>query len=178
MVWFSILLLFLIQAAESTPVPAVPETSGVYYRQNNADWIGLKPAVVSDSKAKGMDLFVYTGGFTNLGINITCSGSRASVRMSGRKPTLYIRGVGSAKDAIIIRLKQKKGSRVFRTSFSNVTVQNKGGFPKGDIHKLSAAEYPDGSFSVTPDKGLDPGEYMLVFGNSTSGYDFGMDKAK
>jgi hypothetical protein len=39
-------------------------------------------------------------------------------------------------------------------------------------------EYPDGSFSVTPEKELDPGEYLLVFGNSPGGYDFGIDKAK
>jgi hypothetical protein len=178
MIWLSILILYLVQAAISTPVPAVPDASGVYYLQDKANWISLHPAVFSDAKAQGMKLFVDTGGYTNLGMNVTCPGARASVRMPVRKPTLYIRGVGSAKDAMVVRLKQKKDSRVFKTSFSNVTVQNKAGFQKKDIRKLRAVEYPDGSFSVTPEEELAPGEYLLVFGSPASGYDFGIDEAK
>ncbi len=178
MVWLSILLLSLLQAAESAPVLAVPEASGVYYRQNDGSWAGLKPAVTAGAEAKGLKLFVDTGGYTDLGINISCRGARASFRMPVQKPTLFVRGVGASKDAIIIKLTQKKDSRVFKTAFSDVSVQNKGGFRKEDIHKLNVVEYPDGSFSVTPEKDLDRGEYLLVFGNSTAGYDFGIDKTK
>jgi hypothetical protein len=178
MVWFSVLLLFLPQAAAAAPVPVVPEAPGVYYRQDDANWNNLKPAVTSNAETKGLKLFVESGGYTDLGINITCRGARASVRMQVGKPTLYVREIGAAKDAIIIRLTRKKDSRVFKTAFSDVTVQNKGGFRKEDIHKLNVVEYPDGSFSVTPEKELDPGEYLLVFGNSPGGYDFGIDKAK
>jgi hypothetical protein len=179
MFWLNALLLVIVQATgASMNVPAVPENPGVYFRQNNAAWISLQPIVVSDSKSKGMGLFVFTGGYTNFGVDITCPGARASMRIPGPKPTIFSRGVGSAKDAMLIRLTQKKDRRVFKTSFSNVTVENKAGFRKGDIQKLESAEYPDGSFSVTPGKELTPGEYLIVFGNSVSGYDFGIDKTK
>jgi hypothetical protein len=175
MIWLNVLLLIFAQAA-STAAPSVPEKSGVYFRQDNADWVSLQPAPVSDSKSKGMGLFVYSGGFTNLDIDVTCAGAKASIRMPVPKPAFYVRGVGSAKDAMLIRLTQKKDSRVCRTSFSNVTVENKAGFRKEDIRKLVTAEYPDGTFSVVPEKELAPGEYLLVFGNSVNGYDFGIDK--
>jgi hypothetical protein len=165
-------------AGVAAPAPSVPEKSGIYFHQNDADWVSLQPAVVSDSKTKGMGLFVYSDGLTNLGLDIACPGAKASARLSVPKPTFYSRGVGSAKDAMLIRLTQKKESRICRTSFSNVTVDNKGGFRKGDIQKLETAEYPDGSFSVTPARELTPGEYLVVFGNTVSGYDFGIDKAK
>jgi hypothetical protein len=179
MFWLNVLLLVIAQTAgASMPVPAVPEKPGVYFHQNNADWVSLQPIVITDSKSKGMGLFIYSGGYTNFGVDITCSGAKASMRIPIPKPTFYSRGVGSAKDTMLIRLTQKKDSRVCRTSFSNVTVENKGGFRKGDIQKLESAEYPDGSFSVTPWKELPPGEYLFVFGNSVSGYDFGIDKTK
>jgi|WetSurMetagenome_2_1015567.scaffolds.fasta_scaffold214299_2 hypothetical protein len=177
MIWLNVLLLLFVQA-DGAPVPPAPEKSGIYFHQNTADWVSLQPAVASDSKAKGMGLFVYSDGLTNLGLDITCPGAKASTRLSVPKPTFYSRGVGSAKDAMLIRLTQRKESRICRTSFSNVTVDNKGGFRKGDIQKLETAEYPDGSFSVTPAKELPPGEYLVVFGNTVSGYDFGIDKAK
>ena len=177
MFWLSVLLLVFAQA-ESAPALSVPEKSGVYFRQNNADWINLQPAVVSNSKTKGLELFVYTGGYTNLGLDITCPGARSSTRISVAAPTFYVRGIGSAQDAMLIRLTQKKDRRICKTSFSNVTVDNKGGFRKGDIQKLETAEYPNSLFSVTPGKKLDPGEYLLVFGNSPNGFDFGIDRAK
>jgi hypothetical protein len=177
MIWLNVLLLIFVQAAVAS-APDIPEKSGVYFRQNSAGWTSLQPAVVSDSKTKGMGLFVYSGGYTNFDVDITCPGARASTRISMPKPVFYARGVGSAKDAMIIRLTQKKDSRVFKTSFSNVTVENKGGFRKSDIQKLITAENADGTFSITPEKELAPGEYLLVLGSSVGGFDFGIDRSK
>ena len=110
-------------------------------------------------------------------MNIACRGPRATMRILLPKPMFYVRGIGPAKDAMLIRLTEKKDSRVFKTSFSNVTVENKGGYRKGDISKLDAIQYPDGSFSVSPEKALAPGEYLLVFSSASTAYDFGIDKA-
>ena len=178
MVWLGALILFSVQISEYNPSPAVPEASGVYYRQNDTNWIRLQPAVVSNANAKGMELFVYTGGYTDMAMNIICPGPRASVRIPLQKPTLYVRGIGSAKDAMLVRLKKKRDSRELKTAFSKVTVENKGGFNKRDIYKLTAAEYPEGFFSVSPEKALPAGEYLLVFGNALTAYDFGIDKSK
>jgi hypothetical protein len=178
MIWLGALILFFVQVSENIPAPDVPEASGVYYRQNETNWVFLQPAAVSNAKTKGMDFFVYSGGYTDMAMTITCPGARASVRIALQNPTLYVRGIGLAKDAMLVRLKKKTDSRELKTAFSNVTVENKGGFNKRDIYKLTATEYPDGFFSISPEKLLPAGEYLLVFGNASTVYDFGIDKSK
>jgi hypothetical protein len=178
MIWLNLLLFSLVQVPVSPALSAIPEAPGVYVAQSNSNWIALQPAVVSDADAKGLDMFVYTGGYTDMGMHIACRGSRASLRLPMEKPAFYVRKIGSMKDASIIRLSVRKGSRVFKTSFSNVSVDNKGGFDKRDIFKLTASENPDGSFSVIPERALPPGEYILVFGNALAAYDFGVDKSR
>lgn len=178
MIQLSLLFLFFAHAAETIQAPEIPESNGVYFRQGDSNWIRLQPAVTADAGASGLQLFVYTGGYTDMGITISCPGPRASVRISVPKPTLFIRAVGSAKDAMLVRLTKKSDKRVYKTSFSNVTVGNKGGFRKKDIFSLISQEYPDGSFSVSPEKDLPPGEYLLVLGNAVPAYDFGVDRGK
>ncbi len=122
-----------------------------------------------------MELFAETGGYTNLGMSIICSGSRASARLSVPKPTFFVRGAGSSKDVLLVRLTQKKDKRTFKTSSVDATVENKGGFRKGNIRKTTIVSNSDNSFLVTPEEDLKPGEYLLVFGYATAGYDFGID---
>jgi hypothetical protein len=178
MIEMSLLFLFLAQAAEAVRMPDVPEAPGVYLLQGQSAWTHLQPAVTSDTNANGLQLFVYTGGYTDLGMNVVCPGSRASLRVFVPQPVLYVRAVGSAKDAMLIRLTKKKGQRVVRTAFSNVTVANKGGFRREDVFKLILQESPNGFFSVSPEKELPPGEYLLVLGNAVPAYDFGIDRKK
>jgi hypothetical protein len=177
MIWFGVLMLLAAQAVESVAPPPVPEAPGIYILQQTK-WILLRPAVVADANAKGMELFVYTGGYTDLGMNIACQGARASIRIRDAKPVFHVRDIGSTKDAMLIRMTQKKNSRILKTSFSNVTVDNKGGFKKGDVFNLSGSEESGGVISLSPEKSLPPGEYLLVFGNASKAYDFGIDKSK
>ena len=130
MLELSLLFLFLAQAAEAVRTPDVPEAPGVYSLQGESVWARLQPAVTSDASAKGLQLFVYTDGYTDLDMNVVFPGSRASLRLLVTKPVLYVRAVGSAKDAMLIRLTKKKDQRIVRTAFSNVTVANKGGLQK------------------------------------------------
>lgn len=176
MMGLSMLLLCLIQAAAGIPAPDAPEAPGVYFRQDDSGWIRLQPAVTADAGASGIDLFIYTGGYTDVVMNIACPGPQASLRISAPQPTLFVRGIGSAKEAILVRLTKKKDRRAIRTSFSNVDVRNRAGFRKKDVFSLVAREYPDGSFSVWPEKNLPPGEYLLVLGNGLPAFDFGIDR--
>jgi hypothetical protein len=178
MIKLGLLFLFLVQAADAVRTPDVPEAPGVYFLQSQSAWVPLKPVVTSDANAKGLQLFVYTGGFTDLGLNVVCPGSRALIRIPVPKPVLYVRAVGSAKDAMLIRLTQKRDRRVVRTAFSNVSMSNKEGFRREDVFKLILQESPDGFFSVSPEKELPPGEYLLVLGNAVPAYDFGIDRKK
>ena len=40
---------------------------------------------------------------------------------------------------------------------------------------MAVTEYPDHSFSAAPEEDLNPGEYLLVCGDATAGFDFGID---
>jgi hypothetical protein len=173
-----VLLLFLLQSSKPAVLPEVPASSGVYYQQNGASWISLQPASMDKMKTKGMELFIETGGYTNLGTSIVCPGAKAALRITVAKPRFFVRAAGSSKDAMLIRLTQKRDSRTFNTSSTNSSMENKRGFKKGDIRKVAVTEYPDHSYLLTPEEYLSPGEYLLVFGSAVSGYDFGIDRKK
>jgi hypothetical protein len=166
-------LFFLLQT-----ILHVPATPGVYYRLNDTKWVSLQPAPIDEMKVRGMELFVETGGYTNVGLNVVCLGAKASMRISVPKPIFFVRGTGSAKDVILVRLIQKKDGRTFKMSHEAATVENKGGFKKANIHKTVITVNPDNSFSLTPEESLKPGEYLLVFGYATAGFDFGIDQGK
>jgi hypothetical protein len=175
MSWFCILFPLLLQIHDPTTVPDFPKTAGVYYLQSDTGWINLPPAPIADMKIKGMDMFVRSGGYTSLIMNIECRGSRALMRVKAPKPAFFVRGIGSSKDAMLIRLATQRNKRTFRTSSSAATVENKGGFDEEDIRKLDLIPYPDNSFSITPREDLKSGEYLLVLGGAATSFDFGID---
>jgi len=170
--------LLLLQIAKTAPMPELPSTPGVYYRQGDATWVRLQVAPIAEMKTRGMDLFIETGGFTNLGMRIVCRGAKASLRISVSKPTFFVRETASSKDLMLVRFTQKKGTRTFQTSSASATVENKEGFRKGDIRKMAVTEFPDHSFLAIPEGDLNPGEYLLVCGDATAGFDFGIDPNK
>jgi hypothetical protein len=176
--WLGILLLLVPQAAKPAAIPDMPAASGVYYRQSDTRWIRLPPAPIAEVNTRGMRLFIETGGYTSLGRNIVCRGAKAKVRISAPKPIFYVREAGSSEDLMLIRLAQQKDTRTCETSSADASVGNKPGFRKEDVHKMAVTEYPDHSFSVTPEENLKPGEYLLTFGTVTAGFDFGIDPEK
>jgi len=169
-----VLLWLLVQTAQPSPAADLPAAEGVYYRPPGAAWVRLEPAPVAEMKTKGMGLYLETDGYTSLGMNIVCRGAKAALRISNPKPSFYVRGTGSADDIMLVQLQVRKDSRSIRASSADSTLANKGGFKQADIHKLSVTALPDKSFMATPEEGLKPGEYLLVFGYATTGFDFGI----
>jgi len=171
-----LLFVLLMQAAKPDPVAGLPAEAGIYFRQGDG-WEKLQPASMAEMKTKGVGLFLETDGLAGLDLTMNYSGAHARVQIGTSQPVFYVRGFGSAKDALIVQLTQKKDSRAIRTSSLDVTVDNKGGFRKDVIRHVSVTEYSDGSFSATPDQRLKAGEYLLVFGHAITGHDFGITKA-
>lgn len=165
-------VLFFLQSVHPSALPDIP---GVYFLHNSAGWIAMNDAPVVKMKTKGMKTFVNSGGYTNLGVSIFFRGAKASVRATGSIPRFFMRKIGTSKDAIIVRLTQKGDQRECHTSPSSATQDNKKGFKEEDVLKLAVSENPDGSFSAIPEGILKPGEYLLITGESSSGYDFGID---
>ncbi len=172
-IWF-----LLLQITQSAQAPSVPDSPGVYYRQANGQWISLSKAPIAKTTTKGLGLFVETGGYTNLETDVVCLGAKALVRITGPRPTFYVRGIGSSSDAMLIQFAQKKDKRTFRKSSGNATVENKVGVKKEAIRETVAAVYDGGVYSVTSATGLKPGEYLLILGDAETSYDFGIDREK
>jgi hypothetical protein len=156
----------------------MPADAGVYYRQDDGAWTKLSPARIAEVNAEGVEMFIDTGGYTNLGMRGSLKAARSSFRISTPRPTLYVRGVGSPGDAILIQLRRDSDRRVFETSSADAAIDNKGGFRKKDIRKTAVVNYSDSSFSVTPEQALKSGEYLLLFGYANAGFDFGVDLGK
>ena len=174
----AVAVLLLMQTARPEPPAGMPAGPGVYYRLNSGGWMSLKPAVVADMTAKGLELFVDTGGYTSLGAEGVFKGAKSAARIPERRPVFYVRGTVSPDDAMVIRLDQKQSSRNFETSSADATSGNKGGFKEKDISKTATVVFSDGSFSLAPERELKAGEYLLVFGYADRGFDFGIDAEK
>lgn len=185
------LLLLLLQPASPAPqlsLAGMPAGDGVYYRKGankdadkgadkGAEWIRVRPASILEMKTKGLENFVDTGGYTDFTMDISLRGARASLRVRDERPVFYVRGVDAknAKNALLLRLEQKKGKRVSSAAFSSASVDNKGGFKQDATTRTVVATHPEGVISLTPEGRLVPGEYLLVFSYATAGFDFGVD---
>jgi len=169
-----------ILAQESRPAPPVgmPPAAGVYCLQGGTKWIKLDPAPVEDSKIRSLDRLMQTEGLIIINTNNAYLGAYAALELSDRRPTFYVRGVGSPKDAQIVRLTRKRDKRTVQTSSAEISVTNRGGFKREEIRPVAVTSFSDGSFSVTPEVDLKPGEYLLAFGSAVTGFDFGISPGK
>jgi hypothetical protein len=170
--------LWLLQVSQSAPIPDIPSSPGVYYRQNDQNWVSLQKAAITHTKLSGKGLFVETGGYTSLGTVVICQGAKASMRIDTPRPTFYFRDVGPATDVLLIQLTKQSDSRTFHKSSGDASVENKTGARKADIRKTAVTVFAERTFSITPTVDLKPGEYLLVIGEADAGFDFGIDPKK
>jgi hypothetical protein len=173
------LYFLLISAGAATAQdPAVPGTlpagAGVYYHQSEATWITLARPVMAATKTEGMEHFLDTYGWSNLNRTIVFEGAAAAIRIPDTKPTFYVRDVGSAQDVLIAQLTRKKDTREIQASSTNASVNNKEGFKRGNVYRVTAIALSKDLYSVTPEQTLKPGEYLLVFGHAETSFEFGV----
>jgi hypothetical protein len=176
MIYADFLLLLLLQAANAAP--AIPASPGVYFRSGDSQWVKIESASLADTRTKGLELFLETGGLYSPDMTIIYQGARAPMQLTVLRPTLYVRGIGSPSDAIMVQLTRRKDSRTLQTSASAVASDNKGGFRKKEIQSATVTVFADDAFSVTPDKDLKPGEYLLLLSLTHPGFDFGITPPK
>ncbi len=170
-----ILALFFAQLANLSLAADLPSEPGIYFQQENAQWLKLKATTLSGMKTKGLEQYIQTNGYIGFKTDFICDGAHASFRITSPKPVFYIHDIGAATDAMIIQFTLKKDIRSIHASSSDAAVDNKGGFRKESIRKAIIATHSDKSFSIAPEEDLKSGEYLLILGNTTTGYDFGID---
>jgi hypothetical protein len=168
-----ILLLLIIQLP--LPFSNLPSNPGIYFRQQDETWLNIQTVSLSGMKTKGLKAYIQTDGFSGFETDFVCSGAHARTRIKLSKPVFYVHGLGSPKDLTLLQFEKKKENRRIHASPSDATVVNKSGFSKGAIRKVDVTVYSDQSFLVTPQEALKSGEYLLIFGQATNGYDFGVD---
>ncbi len=127
---------------------------------------------MAETKTQGMEHFLDTYGWSNLNRTIVFQGAAAGIRIIEPRPTFYVRGVGSAQDVLIAQLARKKDTREIQASSTNASVNNKEGFKRGSICRVTADVLAKDFYSVTPEENLKPGEYLLVFGHAEIAFEF------
>ena len=176
-----LILHILLQAhpQSQTPKPdapdqAMPAGNGVFFRVGAVGWTRLERPKMEDSKAHGLGHFIDTNGMTRLSVTLSYSGASAAIQISNAKPTFFVRGIGSAKEALIVQVTRKKDCREAKVDSTEATFDNKMGFKRGEIRRVTTSPLSKTSFTVTPDEGLKPGEYLLVLGGDDTVFDFGV----
>jgi len=169
-------LLLISESAAIAQIPAVPAdlpaAAGVYYRQVGGGWIPLAHPVLADTKTQGMEHSLDTYGWSNLNRTIVFQGAAAQIHIPDVRPVFYVRGVGSAQDVLIVQLTRKKDSREIQASSTHASVNNKEGFKRGSVFRVTTAVLAKDLYTVTPEEGLRSGEYLLVFGHAETSFDF------
>ena len=168
----------LSQELKPAPPPGIPSAAGAYYLQSSGKWIKLDPVFVDQSKIKGMNAYLQTEGLSGLSMNYVYLGISAPLQLTERRPTFYIRDVGSPADAELVQLTQRKDSRAAKAATTEVSVGNKAGFKPGEIRPITITALSDGSFAIVPVGDLKPGEYLIALGSPVIGFDFGITAAK
>jgi len=174
---FTLLLLSIATGRPETTSPTTllqTDTSGVYYRRDGGD-VSMRPATVFKANVKGLDNYIYTGGYTNLDMNVSFAGTKALLRVRESMPVFIVRPSVHSSNIALASLALKKNQRVCRTSPSDSAAGNKYGLRKANIIRTIVTENPDKSFSIKPERPLKPGEYLLITDSVSSGYDFGVD---
>lgn len=171
--WFALLL--MLESALVAGLDNAPPEAGVYVLRGDAEWVALEPAPVAETRTRGLKMFIETGGYTRLFVDIAFAGEKAARRITDRSPRFFFRGPFSPADLLIVRLTPQGDRRLGRTSPGSASVTNKAGFPREDLVRLRTSARDDGSFLAVPEDPLPPGEYLLVAGDVDSGRDFGVD---
>jgi hypothetical protein len=170
---------FFTQATKpSSATSDVPAATGVYYRRGDEGWIKLERAVFADTKARGLDRYLETDGWTRLSTTLVFHGAQSAIQIHERKPTFYVREIGSVADAIIVQLATKRDRREVQISSTDAGVHNLVGFKRGEIHQASATPLSKALFTVMSEEELKPGEYLLVLGQIDTLFDFGVKPAQ
>ena len=138
--------------------------------------LSLPSVTAAGGKTKGLDNYIYTGGDTNLGMDLSFASQKAVLRITDNMPVFTVHSDGDVSEPVLVRLKKKKDRRILRMQPSSATIDNKYGFRKQDIMRLVLTVNPDKSFTMQPERSLKPGEYIIVTGSPNSGCDFGVDK--
>jgi hypothetical protein len=157
------------------------QTHGIYSDQNGT-LSALSPAAYSgtqssNSMVKVSIFWTFRGNHSPVQLSTNRPHFRLVCGLTGGVPLLMLCGptLKQPTDVIIVRLDEKADHREART----ITGSMLGGHSGFDPKKTTTAttiKRDDGSWEVSPDADLKPGEYLITSGTQPQGFDFGIQK--
>jgi hypothetical protein len=161
-------------------ISGLPSEPGVYHRADSG-WVRLRETAPSSVSNRGVGAALLTGGISGVRVVHIYSEPESGVRLSGQRPSFYVRGYGVAdRDAHVLRLAKKKRHR--EVQIASVSPFNpRHGHRGRDIHKVEIERVSDTIIRITPAAELEPGEYLLLMSKSESadgGYEFSVGAAR
>jgi hypothetical protein len=155
-----------------------PDEAGVYFKAESGEWSRLLKAAIYDSKNRGVERFVETEGYSYINSTAAFDGEASPFQLASRRPVFFIRGMGKPKDVLIAALTRKTDRREVRYSTSHVASDNKAGIVPAAIRRVKVTVLSPGLYSISPEENLKPGEYIILFADPGSGFDFGVTGSK
>jgi hypothetical protein len=165
---------------DSTSADIQSLADGFYYRTSQG-WHELEPISMVGGGAKHVGKMLIPGLTPQF--VWTFRGAEAPVQTSDRRPVFCVKESPAVanvegrtwRDLIIVRFDKEKDHRELQTTNGGNMFTFKAGLSKDRTPGITVNPISDGTFTVTPNEDLRPGEYMLTFGAlGNSGYDFGI----
>ena len=155
------------------------QTPGIYSDQNGT-LSELSPAAYSgvqssNSIVKASFSWTFRGSHSPVQLSTNRPQFRLVCGLTGGVPLVMLCGptLKQPTDLIIVRLDEKSDHREARTITGSMFGGHSGFDPKKTT-TATAVKREDGSWEVSPDGDLKPGEYLITTGTQPQGFDFGI----
>jgi hypothetical protein len=159
------------------------QAPGIYSDQNGT-LSELSPAAYSgvqssSSIVKASFFWTFRGNHSPVQLSTSRPQFRLACGLTGGVPLLMLCGptLKQPTNLIIVRLDEKSDHREARTLSGNALGGAHSGFDAKKTTTATAVKREDGSWEVSPDGDLKPGEYLITTGTQPQGFDFGIQAA-
>src|ERR1019366_6889141 len=129
----------------------------------------------SNSMMKANIFWTFRGSHSPVQLSTNRPQFRLVCGLTGGVPLVMLCGptLKQPADVIIVRLDEKSDHREARTITGSMLGGHSGVDPKKTT-TATAVKGEDGSWEVSPDADLKPGEYLITSGTQPQGFDFGI----
>jgi hypothetical protein len=155
------------------------QAPGIYSDQNGT-LSELSPAAYSgvqssNSIVKANFSWTFRGSHSSAQLSTNRPQFRLVCGLTGGVPLVMLCGpaLKQPTDLIIVRLDEKSDHREARTITGSM-FGGRSGFDPKKTTTATAVKREDGSWEVSPDGDLKPGEYLITTGIHPQGFDFGI----
>jgi hypothetical protein len=170
----AVLVVMMLSMARSAIAQQVP---GIFLDQGGK-LSELSPAAYSGTQSsnsivKANIFWTFRGGHSPFQVSTSQPHFRLVCGRGNINLLMLCGGESPPHDLIIVRLDEKSDHREART-ISGSMFGGRSGFDPKKTTTVRIAKQDDGSWELSPEKDLKPGEYLITIGLQPQGFDFGV----